>query len=54
MPLFLYRDFPSIEVDTTADTKITLTFFRDQILFSLDGGVPTERFHCIKHIQEDY
>ena len=40
------RGVSSIEVITTA--KIMWTFFRDQILSSLIGGVPEERFHCVR------
>ena len=38
------KSVPSIEV---TNTKIMSTFFRDQILCPLNGGVPKERFHCL-------
>ena len=42
-PFPLNRGVPSLEV---TNTKIMWTFFRDQILYSLNGRVPKERFHC--------
>ena len=31
-------------------TKILSTFFQDQTLWSLNWGVPKEKFHCILHV----